>query len=281
MRIVIAVGILLLIGGVALALTASDESNRDGEVVAASFYPLAYAARETGPPGLRVVNLTPPGAEPHDLEISARDVRTLREARVVLVLGHGFQPQIERAAGSGSRVVKLLDTPGLRRLGHDDPHVWLDPVRFARVAERIATAVGGDAGPLVARLHALDKEFEAGLTDCALREIVTGHEAFAYLAQRYGLREVAITGLSPEAEPTPQQLRRVIDEVRRTGATTVFTETLASPRISQTVARETGARTAVLNPVEGLTESEQRRGEDYLSLMRRNLAALRKGLRCR
>jgi zinc transport system substrate-binding protein len=281
MRIVLILGAVALVGLTAVALTARGGGSDNRDTVAASFYPLAFAARETGPSGLRVTNLTPPGAEPHDLEISAADVRTLREARVVLVLGHGFQPQIERAAGSGPRVIELLDTPGLHRLGHNDPHVWLDPVRFARVAERIATAVGGDARPLVARLRALDRQFKGGLARCAQREIVTGHEAFAYLAQRYGLRQVAITGLSPEAEPTPGELRHAIDEVRRTGATTVFTETLASPRIAETVARETGARTAVLNPVEGLTGSEQRHGEDYFTLMRRNLAALRAGLGCR
>jgi zinc transport system substrate-binding protein len=281
MRIVLILGALALAGLTVFALTAGGDGSKDRDTVVASFYPLAYAAQEIGGPATRVTNLTPPGAEPHDLEISAQDVRTLRQARLVLLLGHGFQPQIERAAGSGRRVVRLLDTPGLHRLGNDDPHVWLDPVRYALLAERIGRALNRDAAPLVARLRALDHEFKTGLAGCAQREIVTGHEAFAYLAQRYGLRQVAITGLSPEAEPTPGQLRRVIDEVRRTGATTVFTETLASPAISETVARETGARTAVLNPVEGLTEREQRRGEDYFSLMRHNLAALRKGLRCR
>jgi zinc transport system substrate-binding protein len=109
---------------------------------------------------------------------------------------------------------------------------------------------------------------------------VTGHEAFAYLALRYGLRQVAITGLSPEAEPAPRDLERVIAVVRQTGARTVYTETLVSPKLAETVARETGARTAVLNPIEGLTPEEQRRGADYFTLMRQNLAVLRKGLGC-
>jgi zinc transport system substrate-binding protein len=281
MRIVLILGALALAGLTVFALTAGGDASKDRDTVAASFYPPAYAAQEIGGPGMRVANLTPPGAEPHDLEISAQDVRTLRQARLVLLLGHGFQPQIERAAGSGRRVVRLLDTPGLHRLGKDDPHVWLDPLRYALLAERIGRALNRDAAPLVARLRALDHEFETGLAGCARREIVTGHQAFAYLAQRYGLRQVAITGLSPEAEPAPRNLQAVVELVRRTHATTVFFETLVSPRIADTVAREAGARTAVLNPIEGLTPAQAKHGEDYFGLMRANLSTLRRALGCR
>ncbi|MDX6696997.1 MAG: zinc transport system substrate-binding protein [Solirubrobacteraceae bacterium] len=284
MRIVLSLGALALVAAVVAALTTGGgDGRRNGREVAASFYPLAYAAQRAGGPGLVVRNLTPPGAEPHDLEVSADDVRTLHAAHLVLLLGHGFQPQLERAAGHGPRVLRLLDTPGLRRRGHNDPHVWLDPVRYALVARRVASALNRPAAAagLQTRLAELDGAYRRGLARCARREIVTSHEAFGYLAQRYGLRQVAITGLSPEAEPTPRQLSRVVGAIRLTGATTVFTETLVSPRLARTVARETGARTAVLNPVEGLTGREQRRGEDYFSLMRRNLAVLRRGLGCR
>ena len=106
-------------------------------------------------------------------------------------------------------------------------------------------------------------------------------EVLASVPERYGLVHVPITGLSPESEPSPQQLANVVRIVRRTRTTTVFFETLVSPRLADTVARETGARTAVLDPIEGLTPAEQARGEDYLSLMRQNLAALRRALGCR
>ena len=249
--------------------------------VVAGFYPLAFAAREIGGRGVDVSDLTPPGSEPHDLELTPSKVRTIDEADVVLLLGHGFQPQVEDAAGSGQRVAYLLDTPGLARRD-DDPHVWLDPVRFSRVVERIGALLHRPARArrLVERLQRLDGEYRRGLARCRRREIVTSHEAFGYLADRYGLRQVAITGLSPEAEPTPGKLARVLDAVRETGATTVFFETLVSPRLAETVARETGARTAVLDPVEGLTGAESDAGADYFSLMRRNLAALRAALGC-
>lgn len=273
----------------AAAAAIAIAAGRSGEVgdgrtrVAAAFYPLAYAAAEIGKGGVAVENLTPPGAEPHDLEVSPGNVRTLERADLILLLGHGFQPSLERAAGSEPKVLRLLDTPGLRRFPDGDPHVWLDPLRYARIAERIAATLeqAGAGRSLAARLRALDQELRRGLTRCARRQIVTSHEAFRYLAERYGLRQVAISGLSPEAEPSPARLRRVIETIRRTGATTVFFETLVSRRLAETVARETGARTAVLNPIEGLTEGERRSGKDYFVLMRENLASLRKGLGCR
>jgi zinc transport system substrate-binding protein len=229
-----------------------------------------------------VTNLTPAGAEPHDLEVSPDAIRQLKSADLVLLMGHGFQPQLERAAGTGKRVVRLLDTPGLR-LHPGDPHVWLDPVRFGLVVQRMGGVLGSRprALRLGRRLQELDREYRTGLAACRRREIVTSHEAFGYLAERYRLRQIAITGLAPEAEPAPQDLQRVVQLVRRTGATTVYFETLVSPKLAQTVARETSAHTAVLDPIEGLTSAEQRKGLDYFSVMRSNLRSLRRGLGCR
>jgi zinc transport system substrate-binding protein len=250
--------------------------------VVAAFYPLAYAAEEIGASTVEVANLTPPGAEPHDLEVSPQDVQQIDDADLVLLLGHGFQPQLEDAAGNGAEVVRLLDTEGLHRFPNGDPHVWLDPLRYALIAGRIGGVLHREAAAdrFAARLRALDRDYRTGLRDCARREIVTSHEAFAYLADRYGLRQVAITGLSPEAEPAPRDVEHAVELVRQTGATTVFFETLVSPRLAETVAREAHAKTAVLNPIEGLTPEEAAAGEDYFSLMRANLSALRGALGC-
>lgn len=249
--------------------------------VAAGFYPLAFAAQQVGGRAVDVHDLTPAGTEPHDLEVTPDAVRTIASADLVLLLGHGFQPQLERAAGSGSRVLRLLDTHGLRLAPNGDPHVWLDPRRFALVVRRVARALHRPAGPLLAELAALDRDYRRGLASCRRHELVTTHEAFGYLAQRYGLRQVAITGLAPESEPSPRTLQRVVETVRRTHATTVFTEPLTSPKLAQTVAREAHARTAVLDPIEGLTPDERRAGDDYLTLMRRDLHELRRALGCR
>jgi zinc transport system substrate-binding protein len=259
-----------------------DAGADDGRTeVVAGFYPLAFAAEEIGGAGVEVANLTPAGAEPHDVELSVRDVERVRSADVVLFLGDGFQPSLEEAADSADgEAVDLL--AGLDR-SEGDPHVWLDPVRFAAVVERIGAALGAEASAreLAARVAALDDELRTGLTDCERREVVTAHDAFAYLGERYDLELIPIAGISPEAEPSARDLERVAELVRARGATTVFVEPLLSPEVGETVARETGGKTAVLDPLEGLTEEALDGGEDYFSVMRANLAALRKGLGCR
>jgi zinc transport system substrate-binding protein len=274
--------IIILILAVAFLSAACGPSVKARpDTVVASFYPLAFAAEQIAP-GVPVENLTPPGAEPHDLELSPIDAAAVRDARLVLLLGRGFQPQLEDAAGGGDNVLHLLDTAGLDLRPNGDPHVWLDPVRYAKIVERIGQALGAEnAGSrLVARLQDLDAEYRAGLTNCERREMVTSHEAFAYLAERYGLEQVPITGLSPEAEPQPADLARVVELVEERGVTTIYYETLVSPRIAETVARETGAQVAVLDPIEGLTPAEIAKGEDYFTRMRANLRALEEGLGC-
>jgi zinc transport system substrate-binding protein len=266
--------------------------------VVAAVYPLAYAAERVGGAEVDVRNLTPPGAEPHDVELSARDVERVRRADLVVYLGGGFQPALEDAvADAEGDALDLLD--GLRLLHTEDheehgdeedrneesadPHVWLDPLRYATIVERVARALGRpDAADAVVReLRQLDLDYRRGLADCARRDLVTSHAAFAYLAHRYRLNQISIGGLSPESEPTPRDLEEIIEHVEESGARTIFFETLVSPEIAETVARETGAKTAVLNPLEGLTEDELESGANYFTVMRRNLAALQAALGCR
>jgi zinc transport system substrate-binding protein len=296
----------------AIALCVSSCGGDDGEngaageerEVVAAFYPLAFAAERIAADGTSVRNLTPAGTEPHDVELSARDVENVRSADVVIYVGSDFQPALEEAVeGAAGEAVDVLE--GLELVhaveaehGHEeeepadhdeeaegearDPHVWLDPVRFARVAERIGDALdrADAAGELAAELRRLDEEFADGLRNCERREIVTSHAAFTYLARRYGLRQIPISGVSPEAEPTANDLEEVVHEVEESGATTVFFETLVSPRLAETIARETGAETAALNPLEGLTQDELNDGQNYFTVMRSNLDALRRALGC-
>jgi zinc transport system substrate-binding protein len=280
--------IVLILALVAILPGCGAGSSGGGKSVVAAFYPLAYAAERIGGPAFDVENLTPPGAEPHDLELTPREVGRIQEASVVLYLSHGFQPAVSKAVeqAHGKKVDILAGLPLHAADGSEagltaDPHVWLDPILFSRVVMRIGTALSRPSSSVVADLRKLDAEYRQGLRDCKRHEIVTSHAAFGYLAARYGLRQVSITGLAPETEPTPMQLAHVIQIVRQTHATTVFFETLVSPRLADTVAREVGARTAVLDPIEGLTPDEQKRGDGYLTLMRRNLETLRKALACR
>ncbi len=263
------------------------EPSADTEkTVVAAFYPLAWAAEQLGGDRVEVVNLTPPGVEPHDIELTPGDVERVRDADLVLYLGEGFMPALEDAvAGNGKARDLLAGEELLSAEGESgrDPHIWLDPMRYATVVRAIAKALGMPeaADSLVARLTELDTKLREGLASCERRRIVTSHAAFAYLADAYELDQLALTGLSPEAEPSPRALEALVNEVREEGATTVFFETLVSPRLAETVARETGARTAALDPLEGLTEDEVADGEDYFSVMHENLAALREALGCR
>lgn len=268
--------------------------------VVATFYPLAWMAEQIGGPAVKVSNLTPPGVEPHDLELTPDQVDSLTDADVAIVLGRGFQPGPEKVAKDRSKpTVVALDTAGIEdgpvaEEGSSDgidPHVWLDPVAFSKVRSGIVDALAkarpaeADAfrrrsEELGASLSALDGELKAGLATCARKDIVTNHDAFGRLAARYGLTQEGIAGLSPDAEPDPQRLAQLADLVKSKGVTTIFTEELAPTAFADTLARETGAATATLSPLEGLTADELAAGDSYFTVMRSNLAALRTALSC-
>lgn len=256
----------------------------------ASFYPLFEAAQRVGGERASVSNLTPAGTEPHDLELSSRQVDRIEDADLVFYLGRGFQPAIEKAVRRTSgRAVDLL-SPDIGVIPND-PHFWLDPTLLGQALEHIqqayteADAAGAQgyqerASAYGHELDGVDAAFRAGLRDCDRRVIVTSHAAFGYLARQYGLTQKAVAGLSPESEPQPRQLSQLAAEVRAEGVTTIFSETLVSPKVAETLAREAGVSTAVLNPLEGLTEEEAAAGDTYASVMNGNLAALRAALGC-
>jgi zinc transport system substrate-binding protein len=258
--------------------------------VVASFYPLQFVAEQVGGARVSVTTLSQPGAEPHDLELGPRQVADVAEADLVVYLS-GFQPAVDEALHNAdapsldaATAVPLLNaaTTGT------DPHFWLDPTRLATRARAGAERLGvndkaGAAGhrerarELSERLDQLDRDYTEGLRTCQAREIVTSHTAFGYLAERYQLEQIGITGLSPETEPTPRRLAEVAETARRTGATTIFFETLVSEKVAETIATEVGASTAVLDPIEGLARGAT---GDYFSVMRANLSTLRAALGC-
>ena len=281
--------ILILAALVTAGFAASATAGRQKSVVAA-FYPVAFAAQQIGGADVSVTNLTPAGAEPHDIELRVSDVSRIAKADLVLYLGEGFQPAVEKAVSSThAHGVDLLATQKLVTGENEegkptlDPHVWLDPVLYAQMAREIAQALVKPqaAASFVARLHRLDRAYRTGLAHCRRTTIVTSHAAFGYLSRRYHLHQLALEGITPEVEPTAKALESLIQQVRNAGATTIFFETLVSPKLAQTVARESGAKTAVLDPIEGLAPTSVEHGATYFTVMRGNLAALRKALGCR
>jgi zinc transport system substrate-binding protein len=285
----------LLLAFIAGACSNSAQGSSGKTSVTAAFYPLAFVAQRIGGSAVQVTNLTPPGAEPHDLELKPSDVVAIRDARLVLYL-RGLQPAVDDAVRSlkdRSKALDALSVVSLRHLGDGsvDPHFWLDPTILAKVAgmveQRLESAAPADAAlfqknltALDSQLAQLDSDFKTGLAHCARQEIFTGHTAFGYLSARYGLRQIGITGLNPEAEPSPKQLTEIIRLARQLHPTFIYAETLVSSRSVDAVARAVRAKVGVLNPIEGLLPAQRVAGDDYLTLMRANLHTLQEGLGC-
>ncbi|WP_329037124.1 metal ABC transporter substrate-binding protein [Streptomyces sp. NBC_00178] len=310
-------------GAVALGLTAlsacssSDaaEGGGDGKLdVVASFYPMQFLAEEIGGTHVSVTTLTKPGAEPHDLELSPRQIGGLSDADYILFL-KGVQPAVDDAvaqAGVKNTVdaakLTTLESHGSEVDGHDhgheeggehegeehgheetglDPHIWLDPVKYAEVAKGVGKSLEKadpanaadyrkNTDTLVAELNELDTAYRTGLKDAATRTFITTHSAFGYLAERYGLTQEGIAGIDPEAEPSPARIDEIHTAAEKSRATTVFFETLASDKTARTLAKDLGLKTGVLDPLEGITEKSA--GADYLEVMKSNLTALQKAL---
>lgn len=298
----------LAVTGMTLSACSSSDGgggSDDGISVLASFYPLQYIAEQIGGDHVSVSSLTPPGAEPHDLELSPSQVNSLGQADLVVYLSD-FQAAVDEAvdANPPSHVVNAADDVTLHAAEHSeeehedegeeehdhgstDPHFWLNPTLLPKVADDVAAALGeidpdhaeeftANAATFATSMDELDQRYTEGLATCQERTIVTTHEAFGYLAEQYDLTQVGISGVDPEAEPSPARLREISQLVQDEGVSTIFFETLASPKVAETLADDLGVQTAVLDPIEGLTDDTQ----DYLSIADANLESLRTALSC-
>ncbi|MFJ9394520.1 metal ABC transporter substrate-binding protein [Streptomyces californicus] len=326
-------------GAVALGLTAlsacSTSDAADGGdggklKVTASFYPMQFLAERIGGEHVAVTGLTKPGVEPHDLELTPRQIGSISESDYVLYL-KGIQPAVDDAIKQSgvkntvdAATLTTLENHGSEVSGHDhghegeehadehghegeeaheehsegdghnhgeeggaDPHIWLDPVKYAEVAKGVGKSLE-KADPdhaadykkntetLVAELDKLNTAYESGLKNTATKTFITTHSAFGYLAERYGLTQQGIAGIDPEAEPSPARIQEIHTIAEKEKATTVFFETLASDRTAKTLAKDTGLKTGVLDPLEGITDKS--RGADYIEVMESNLTALQKAL---
>lgn len=288
-----AASVFLLLGAAACDVGDGGGDSSDGVAVYTSVYPLEWLANQVGGEHVSVTNLTDPGTDPHDLELSPRQIGEIADADLVVYIA-GMQPAVDEAVaqhadGQGLDVADVVD---LREVADEeggglDPHMWLDPELFSVVAERLSerlAEVDPDhaedyRGQTAAKeLADIDSEYQSGLADCARREFVVSHAAFGYLADRYDLDQISISGIEPDTEPSPARLREVAELVEELEITTVFTEVLASEQVADVLAEETGVDTAVLDPLEGITERSP--GDDYPSVMRANLDALSSAQEC-
>jgi zinc transport system substrate-binding protein len=283
--------------------------------VAASFYPVQYFAQEVAGDRADVTNLVPVGLEPHDWEPSPGDMERLESADVVLYMGVGLEPWVEKAeensrdpsrfsAVSDDIELMLSEHGAHEEDGHEeeameggdgslyDPHIWLDPVKARQIVDNIESKLSSadpdgseqyksNAAALKERLDRMDAKFREGLSECEKSAAITSHAAFSYLLGRYGFEQLPVSGISHEDEPSAGKMAELVGLAREHGLKYVFYETLISPKISDTIAREVGAQSLVLNPIEGLTQEELERGEDWESVMMQNLNSLRTGLECK
>ncbi|MDG0790013.1 metal ABC transporter substrate-binding protein [Cohnella ginsengisoli] len=298
-----------------LAACGKSEPNEANEAgaklsVVTTFYPMYEFSRQVAGDLANVVALIPAGAEPHDWEPSAQDMAKVKDADVFVYNGivEGWVDAALSSAPSDKRVV-VRASEGLTTLegaaeeegeeahehGHaegehaEDPHVWLDPGLAQREVAAIEAAFGQadpankdtykkNADAYIAELKALDEAYREGLNDVKTKQFVTQHAAFGYLAHAYGLEQVPIAGLSPEQEPSPGKMAEIVEFAKAHQVKTIFFETLVDPQVARTVADEIGAKTDVLNPLEGLTDEEKKVGLDYIGIMKKNLEALVKAL---
>ncbi|MFC8915689.1 metal ABC transporter substrate-binding protein [Streptomyces sp. NPDC057116] len=299
----------------------SASGGGDGKLdVVASFYPMQFLAERIGGEHVSVTTLTKPGVEPHDLELKPKQIGELGEADYILYL-KGIQPAVDDAITQAG-VKNTVDAATLTTLekhgtgaghahegeehgheaeekGHEeheehegeeagaDPHIWLDPVKYAEVAKGVGASLEKadpdhaadykkNTAELVKSLDALHAKFETGLKNTATRTFITTHSAFGYLAERYHLDQEGISGMDPESEPSPARIKELQDTAKKEKVSTVFFETLASDKTAKTLAKDTGLKTDVLDPLEGITDKS--RGADYIEVMESNLAALEKAL---
>lgn len=306
---------LLLALCLALALTGcsqgTSKSATDGRLqVVASLYPLAWLAEQVGGTRVDVTNLVPPGAEPHDIELTPRQVAAMSEADLVV-----YEPHVAAAVDAGvvaakprnaldvTKSVGMLTVAQEAAAGADktdsaddtedhgpyDPHFWLDPSKVASAAKEIASELStidpehqqtyqSNLTKVTGELDSLDAEFKNGLATCQRKEFITTHAAFGYLAVRYHLTQIGVAGLSPDEEPSPSRIAEVQRLAKQYGVTTIFSEVLVSPALANTIAGDLKLKTDVLDPIEGITSES--RGTDYPSVMRANLTALQKANGC-
>lgn len=260
--------------------------------VTTSFYPLSYLVERIGGGYVSVTNLTPVGSEPHDFEPSTKDIVALEEQDLIILSGGGLEGYARKIQDNVHKSKTQVLLVGEKLMSDPkDPHVWLDPVLYMKQAEMIGETLM-KIDPLHAQtyelntkqltndLRRLDEEFVSGLSNCKQKNIITSHSAFGYLANRYGLKQVALAGLSPDEEPSSKTLSEITTFAKNNDIDYIFFEELVSPHIAKTIANEIGAGTLVFSPLEGLTKDDVRMGKTYLSVQRENLENLKTALNC-
>jgi zinc transport system substrate-binding protein len=277
----------------------ADKTSLSKPVIYTSIYPIYDFVNKIGGDKVIIKNILPAGAEPHSYEPSARLLAELSKAQLFIYNGVGMEPYLDKfrktlqgsplimvEAGRGIDLIKVNDEGSNV---HDDPHVWLSPSSALIMGQNILQAIisidpknksyyENNYKTFKDNLTSLDQEYKDTLTRCKKKDVVVTHAAFGYLCREYGLNQISVMGLNAEAEPTPRKIKEIIESIKKQHITHIFFETLYSPKVSDTISRETGTQILQLYPLDTLTENQIGKGEDYFSIMRLNLKNLKDAL---
>lgn len=285
--------------------TNTSSLNNDKIQITASFFPMAEFAKQIGGDKVKVINLTPAGVEPHDFEPTPQDIVAIKNSKLFIYNGAGFEAWVDKVLPDlkNSQTVTVDSSKNINLISGSeekkgqnhrlyDPHIWLNPVLAQDQVDNIlAGLIKADpknkpyyesrATNYKQKLSNLDQKFKYGLANCQNHTVITSHNAFGYLAKEYNFSVLPISGLSPNEEPSPKKLAEISDFARKNNVKYIFFEILVSPKLSQTIANEVGAKTLVFNPLEGLTKSQVAAGKGYISIQKQNLKSLKIALNCK
>ncbi|CAN5355975.1 metal ABC transporter substrate-binding protein [soil metagenome] len=275
----------------ALNSNKTSETSSDKIQITTSFYPLYFFASTITADKANVVNITPAGAEPHDYEPTTDDILKINNSKLLILNGQ-VEPWANKIRSEISNKNTIILEVGDGLLSQNDPHIWLSPVIAKQIVQKISDQIISidpsnevlykeNTNKLEDDLDKLNLDYKIGLGNCTKTDIVTSHAAFSYLASAYGFKQIAIAGLSPDAEPSLKDLTTVSSFAKQNNIKYIFFESLVSPKLAQTIANEVGAKTLVLNPLEGLTNNDIKSGMTYLTVMEENLQNLRIALDCK
>ena len=293
------IAFILLIGTITLSACSNqgqtiDSNTNQSLKIVTSFYPLYEIVRQVGGDTVSVKNIVPGGTEPHDYEPTAKDIINMREANLVIYNGLGLEPWKDKIIPdlqkNNTQAIQISDFFKNTTIAND-PHLWLDPVHYKTEVEEISKKIieldpahvetyKANTEKFIQELDTLNLTYESGLKACKFDTFITNHGAFAYLAKRYHLNIIPIAGLSPDIEPSPKTMADITNIITQKGIRYILTETLVSPKIANTLAKSSGAKTLTLNPLEGLTNEEIAAGKNYISVMKDNLPNLQTALEC-
>lgn len=280
-----------VIGAFVWAANATKDTPATNKLqLAATYYPLYDFAKQVGGDKVAVTNITPAGTEPHDYDPSPKVLANASKASVFVYNGGDMEPWASKFLASYKHTA-VKASEGIQLKAGQDPHFWLDPNLAQQIVANIRDGLV-DADPAnkayyqqnatayISKLKQLDADFAAALATCQQDTVISSHEAFSYVAGRYNFTAEPIAGISPEEEPAADRLAQLSDLVKQKGIQYIFFESLVSPRLADTIAQETGAKTLVFDPIEGLSNEDQKQGKDYLKVQRENIGNLRTALAC-